>query len=214
MSKRVRMPRRLAVVAGTSTAGCFVRAAASRASTGSSAPTIGSGAVHDVSHRRGRARAGSSSTRLSSVAVVQRADDLAAVEHRELRDVVAADQRRARGAPARPPSTVSSVRARRAVLPTARSATRVSVGIEQVVVAHPLVVVHLGQVALAGVGQQHDDERRSGRSLLRHLERRPRAPCRPSRRRGCPPRAPAGAPVLSDVVVVAPRRRRRSREKS
>ena len=44
--------------------------------------------------------------------------------------------------------------------------------VEQVIVPHPLVVVYLGEVALAGVREQHDDEVLGG-ERPRHFERHP-----------------------------------------
>ena len=109
------------------------------------------------------------------LAVVERAGDVATAQHRNLGDVVVLDQRQ-------------RLAQRIAALHRQQSAHRPPLagqhvgdprhcGIEEMVVAHPGVVVDLAEIALAGVRQQHHHQltrRERARDLERHPHRHAR----------------------------------------
>src|SRR5215213_1996451 len=98
------------------------------------------------------------------------ADAFTALQHRQLRHVVQphqperlAHELAGRGTDERRGCTVALVRQ--------QVAERHSIGLEELVLAHPLVVEHLRQVALARIAQEGHDERLRVVRLARHLER-------------------------------------------
>ena len=104
--------------------------------------------------------------------VAHRADAVRAVHHRQLRHVVQRHetQRLAHGLAPVSRSRCPACRRVRPWLSAARIERR-AIGVEHLVLAHPLVAVELRQIALAGVRQRRDDERVRIVDLPRDVQR-------------------------------------------
>ena len=79
-----------------------------------------------------------------------------------------------------------------ALVDQAAEALRPAEAGEEAVLAHPVVVVDLGEVAAAAVRQKHDHQRVRVVDLGGRPRARPRRPARPNRRSGCPLRGSRG----------------------
>ena len=160
-------------------------------SVGKCASTIGSGGVHHLAHRPIEQR------RLASARVIRllssnAADGLAVLDHGNLTHVPGIHQAE------RLPHHGGRRHADQRRGPRGPAAEQLLHGgtgrVQQLVLPHPLVVEHLREVALAGVAEYGDDQRRRVVDLARDVERQRHVHARTSRRRASLPRARAGGP--------------------
>ena len=133
-------------------------------------------------------RSGSRDELLVEVRFVQRADDAAVLGDRDLREVVIAHHlhrvvdRPGASTANSSPETPSATRSR-AVMPLT---------LEEALRAHPLVVVHLAEVARAVIVEDHHDDVVAG-EVVAQLQQPGHRRARRSCRRRCPPRARCAA---------------------
>ena len=158
-------------------------------STGSPLPIIGNGgamtSLTGWSSTAGSAKACSSRSRSLTAPTTSARRRRLGLDHRHLGHPVLV-QDRDRGAHRLVGVRRARGRAGRAPFAARTLADRLTAGPQEAVVGHPVVVVHLREVAPARVGEDHHDDRRRGRGPARPRGP-PTPPYRRSRRPGCPP---------------------------